>query len=249
MQSSYSRRTEVHVGFWARLAAYVLDSVIVFVGLLVVRIAMSGISFLLEGTILDGEIFFQYTLKDICLYLGKVAYFVGFTYCTGTTLGKKALNLCVISAEGEKLTFLQVIYRETVGRYLSGFVINLGYFMMIVDKEKRTLHDILSDTRVVYREELADSYARQGTNREFDKETRDNSVQVSHKEDTKARAPEETATTVSQTFQQGNYVYRTVPPKETGSSMRREPVRMESAGIESVTNEEMKEKLNQEINE
>lgn len=233
----------MQAGFWARLAAYALDSVIVFVGLLVVRIAMSGIALLSEGTILEGEILFQYTLKDICLYLGKVVYFVGFTYCTGTTLGKKALNLCVISAEGEKLTLLQVIYRETVGRYLSGFVINLGYFMMVVDKEKRTLHDILSDTRVVYREELADSYAgQQEANQEFDKETKEDLTQAPLEECTQERMPEETNTTVSQTFQEGNYVYRTVQPKETGSSVKMEPAKMEAAEMEPAANKEMNEK-------
>lgn len=212
----------MRAGFWARLAAYMLDSVIVFAGLLVVRIALSGLSLILDGSVLDGEILFQYTLKDICLYLGKVVYFVGFTYCTGTTLGKKALNLCVVSTEGEKLTLFQVFYRETVGKFLSGFVINLGFLMVIVDKEKRTLHDILSDTRVVYMEALAESYQREEARRKAVKEI---SEELSEERKTEDMKGVDTADDVKpETFQEGTYVYRMVSPNEKGSSMRTESV-------------------------
>ena len=141
----------VYAGFWVRLAAYLIDSLIVFVGLLVVRLGLSGVSLLLEGTFLGGNILFHYTLKDIVLYIAEALYFVLFTYYTGTTLGKKALNLCVVSAnEDEKLTLLNVVYRETIGRFLSGFIVSIGYILIGLDKEKRGLPDILCDTRVVY---------------------------------------------------------------------------------------------------
>ena len=69
MQNSYSN--DNYAGFWVRLAAYVIDSVIVAIGLLVVRLAWIGIGALISGTILDENVLFHYSLKDIVLYIFK----------------------------------------------------------------------------------------------------------------------------------------------------------------------------------
>lgn len=151
MQNSFNRQPTVYAGFWVRAAAYVIDSVIVFFGLLIVRLLMSGIMALVSGTALGGNVLFHYTLKDIVLYLCGVVYFILCTYYTGTTLGKKAMNLRVVNGEGShKLGFLNVVYRETIGRFLSGVILWIGYIMAGIDSEKRALHDMLCDTRVVY---------------------------------------------------------------------------------------------------
>ena len=151
MQKDYSKEQVVFAGFWVRLAAYAMDSVIVGAGLLVVRLAMMGVMTLLDGTVLGGDLLFSYDLKDIVVYLCGVLYFILCTYYTGTTVGKKAMNLRVISPGGEeKIPLVSVIYRETVGRFLSGFIVGLGYLLIAADKEKRGLHDILGDTRVIY---------------------------------------------------------------------------------------------------
>ncbi len=155
MQNNYdSPKSNVDVtyaGFWVRLAAYLIDSVIVFFMLLVVRMAMSGVSSLLYGTVLGGNILFHYTLKDIVLYLGEALYFILCTRYTGTTPGKRAMNLRVISVdESGELDLLTVVYRETVGRFLCGISICIGYLIIGLDREKRGFHDMLCDTRVVY---------------------------------------------------------------------------------------------------
>lgn len=137
-------------GFWVRLAAYTIDTAVITVGLLAVRLVFIGINSLIAGSVLEGGILFHYTLKDIVLYLLQVLYFILFTYHTGTTPGKKALNLRVVRADDERLTLLTVIYRETIGRFLCGFILFVGYLLIGVDKEKRGLHDILCDTRVIY---------------------------------------------------------------------------------------------------
>ena len=156
MQNNYSNRDLArsdiaYAGFWVRLAAYFLDSVIVFLMLLVVRLALSGFLSVVRGTVLGGNILFHYTLKDIVLYLGQVLYFILCTRYTGTTIGKKAMNLRVVNADGSpELDFLTVAYRETVGRFLCSLPMCIGYLMMGLDKEKRGIHDMLCDTRVVY---------------------------------------------------------------------------------------------------
>lgn len=156
MQNNYDDRRYVrddvaYAGFWVRLAAYFLDSVIVFLMLLIVRLMLSGIMSIVRGTVLGGNILFHYTLKDIVLYLGQVLYFILCTRYTGTTIGKKAMNLRVVNADGSpELDFLTVAYRETVGRFLCSLPVCIGYLMIGLDKEKRGIHDMLCDTRVVY---------------------------------------------------------------------------------------------------
>ena len=150
MQSNCSRENVTYAGFWVRLAAYAVDSIITGAGLLVVKLFSAGMTALLKGTLLDGGVLFQYALTDILLYLSQVVYFVLFTYYTGTTLGKRLFNLKVTGADEGTLTFVNVLYRETIGRFLSGAIMGIGYIMAGIDKEKRGLHDILCDTRVIY---------------------------------------------------------------------------------------------------
>lgn len=142
--------TRVYAGFFVRLSAYLIDWVIVGAALLLIRIPvwianLGGIAdFILKDFI------FQYSVYDIVLYLLKIAYFVLLTYFTGSTLGKKLLQICVVSAEERKPTFFEIVFRESVGKFLSALVLYVGYFMIGGDKQKRGLHDILSDTYVVY---------------------------------------------------------------------------------------------------
>lgn len=145
-----STDTRVYAGFFVRLAAYLIDWIIVGAALMLVRIPVwianiGGIAnFILKDFI------FQYSVYDIVLYLLKLAYFVLLTYFTGSTLGKKLLQICVISTEERKPTFFEIAFRESVGKFLSALIIYVGYIMIGGDKKKRGLHDILSDTYVVY---------------------------------------------------------------------------------------------------
>ena len=99
---------------------------------------------------LEYRVLFSYTIKDIYLYLGGVLYYILLTYYTGTTLGKKLMNLRVVAETGEKLTLFNVIYRETIGRFLCSFFGGIGYIMAGIDGQKRGLHDMICGTRVIY---------------------------------------------------------------------------------------------------
>lgn len=156
MQNSYSEKTVVYAGFWVRFAAFLIDSLIVGAALLIVRLALFfGFSVfeLIEVNPLDTKVLFSYTVKDIILYLAGAAYYIICTYCAGTTAGKWLFNLRVVPAGGSgqrKLRLIDVVYRETIGKFLSGLVMNIGYIIAGMDSEKRALHDMLCDTRVIY---------------------------------------------------------------------------------------------------
>lgn len=153
MQNNYVRQPGAdaeYAGFWVRLAAYCIDIVIVWTGLLFVNLALGIVSAVGRG-VLQTEVLFRYTVKDILLYVLQVLYFILLTHGTGTTPGKRLLNLRVVNADGsQKLDLLNVVYRETIGRFLCGLSVGIGYIMAGVDREKRGLHDMLCDTRVVY---------------------------------------------------------------------------------------------------
>ena len=141
---------QVSAGFFVRLAAYLIDSLIVGAVLLLVRIPLWISSWVSPDNIIVRDFIFEYSVADILLYVLGVLYFIILTYKTGTTVGKKVLHLRVVSVEDRKMTLFEVAFRETVGRFLSALILNVGYIMIGVQKEKRGLHDLLSDTRVVY---------------------------------------------------------------------------------------------------
>jgi len=121
---------------------------------LIALIPISLVCGILPESIGAEPILFQYTLSGILTYCVKAGYFVLFTYTTGRTLGKRAMNLRVVNVDGTReLELLNVIFRETIGRFLSG-ILNLGYLMIGIDNDKRGLHDRLCDTLVIYEKEV-----------------------------------------------------------------------------------------------
>ncbi len=135
-------------GFFPRLCAFVLDRLIVGLLLLPVRIPL-WVSAFSGGEVYTRAVLFHYTLPQLIPALGCALYFVLFTILWDATPGKKAMGLRLVSADGSALRPLTLILRETVGRYLSGLLC-IGYLLMLGDKENRTLHDRIFDTRVVY---------------------------------------------------------------------------------------------------
>ena len=143
---------EKRAGFWVRLAAYALDRLILAAALVLVKVPVFFASF--RGGFWSAPVFFSFTAADILCWLLISAYFVALTACCGATLGKKAMRLRVVRQDtGEKPRFLTVLYRETVGRYLSG-ILCIGYILIAADSEKRSLHDRICDTLVVYDESV-----------------------------------------------------------------------------------------------
>ena len=156
MQNSYDEKTVEYAGFWVRFSAFLVDSLLVGTLTLAARLVLAaGFSVfgLFEGNPLDVEVLFTYTWRDIILYFLGAAYYIICTFCAGTTAGKWLFNLRVVSSgavNGEKLRLFDVVYRETIGKFLSGVILNIGYIIAGIDGEKRALHDILCDTRVIY---------------------------------------------------------------------------------------------------
>ena len=142
--------SRVYAGFFVRLTAYLLDKVIVGLPLILLRMILM---IFLPGSsagFLARKIFFSFTVLDVILYLLTIVYFVLLTYYFGGTVGKKMMKLRVVSAEDRTPTFFEIAFREIIGRYLSAFILYIGYLIIGAGEQKEALHDYLADTRVIY---------------------------------------------------------------------------------------------------
>jgi uncharacterized RDD family membrane protein YckC len=81
--------------------------------------------------------------------LAFTIYFLGNPRFQATP-GMMAAKIKIIRPDGSRVTYMRAF-----GRYLASFVssaiMGIGYLMMLWDEEKRTLHDRMADTRVVFR--------------------------------------------------------------------------------------------------
>jgi uncharacterized RDD family membrane protein YckC len=64
------------------------------------------------------------------------------------TLGKIALGIKVVDHNNQRLEFPRALLRN-LSKILSGFLLGLGYIMIIFDDRKQGLHDKIADTFVV----------------------------------------------------------------------------------------------------
>ena len=93
-------------------------------------------------------VFFHYTIADLILAAFFALYFIAFEGAFGTTPGKRVCGMRIVSVRTEHLGWLDVVYRETVGRFLNNLLL-LGYIFALFDRRHRTFADRLCDTRVV----------------------------------------------------------------------------------------------------
>lgn len=132
-------------GFWIRLCAFIID-LIVIAGLN----AIIWDLFLPAGAI-PGFIHELIHVNALFLGITGALYFILMTRYFQQTLGKMIAGIKVIQRNGEPLSWITVIFRELVARSLSQIMgLNLGYVVCWFNAEKRCVHDLLSDTWVVY---------------------------------------------------------------------------------------------------
>lgn len=78
---------------------------------------------------------------DLMMFYGVVI--VLFLYISSQSPGYKAYNLKLVSSRGTKANIFQIIIRY----FISLFV--FGYVVALFRKDKATLHDLLSKTKVI----------------------------------------------------------------------------------------------------
>lgn len=133
-------------GFWMRFWAYLIDVIILFAinGLL-----LSPLGFLNEGAAFDIGF---WTMNGVLATIIYYVYFILMTKLVQQTVGKMILGLKVISEKAEKPSWLDILFRELVGRffYNAFFILKLLYIIVAFTEKKQGLHDFIGQTRVIH---------------------------------------------------------------------------------------------------
>jgi len=127
-------------GVFRRLAALVYDSFLIGA----IWFAISGIGVSLNGGEAPPSWANHYLLFPSLIIATFLFYFWFWTH-GGQTLGMRAWRLRILSTETNTLTFSQCLKRF----FFSVVLIGAGFFYCFFNKDKLSLHDLLSNTRVV----------------------------------------------------------------------------------------------------
>ncbi|MDP6060450.1 MAG: RDD family protein, partial [Pirellulaceae bacterium] len=142
--------SQLYAGFWRRFGAMAIDIVItVAITAVAPAIVIAAVA-LPPGFIADGvgfglTIAFTFTV----VLIPPWAYYVLLTGTKGQTVGKMALGIKVVVANGEKPGLGRAALREVIGKIISGLVLWIGFFWAIWDPNKQGWHDKLASTYVI----------------------------------------------------------------------------------------------------
>ncbi|HRX30553.1 MAG TPA: RDD family protein [Tenuifilaceae bacterium] len=149
-----------YAGFWWRFIAYLLDTVIINT---VLSIFIIPIMALLGFTAFKASSY-NFSEADALGMVGVVTGFVllfimlalvaGWLYFAlmesskyQGTIGKIAIGLIVTDMDGNKISFARATGRY-FGKFISGIILDIGYFMAGFTEKKQALHDMLASTLV-----------------------------------------------------------------------------------------------------
>ena len=141
-------------GFWVRVAASVIDTLLLFAGGFPVRILLGSVVTVIG---INGEVPTQELLRMRFWVRIAVAIAINWAYRAGlessryqATLGKLAMRLKVTDLEGHRISLGRATGRF-LSKGLSTFALGIGYLMVGFDEQKQGLHDRIAGTLVLYR--------------------------------------------------------------------------------------------------
>ena len=160
--------TEVrYAGFWLRFAAYLIDSLVMSAGGLIIAIPLIlgivGFAVGLDGIdrpedfLESGKWMYLGGIIGLILLASLLGLVMGWLYYAlmesskhGGTLGKIAVGIKVVDMNGNRVSF-----GKATGRYFSRIVTNMtlfvGYIMAGFTEKKQALHDIIAGCLVITR--------------------------------------------------------------------------------------------------
>jgi uncharacterized RDD family membrane protein YckC len=138
-------------GFWMRFVAAVIDGILVelvvlpvgtvvgaMIGAAGYAVDMPGIGIRMASLIIGG------TVGMLASWIYEAAM---ESSSKQATLGKMALGLKVTDLEGRRISFARATGRH-FAKYLSGFILFIGYIMAGFTARKQSLHDMIAGTLV-----------------------------------------------------------------------------------------------------
>jgi len=137
---------------WRILAAMAYDSILVIAIWMVVTFIILSFFGVENARTLEGEaVVLDPIYKNItftAMIVSAWAFYGWFWTHSGQTLGMQAWRIRVVSKQGQPITVAQSVVRFGAAM-VSWLLLGIGYWMMLFNSEKETLHDKVTNTRLV----------------------------------------------------------------------------------------------------
>jgi uncharacterized RDD family membrane protein YckC len=88
-------------------------------------------------------------LSTLVNFLYGFGYYTFFLTKFGATLGKMAVGIKIVTAEGGPISFGRAAARYFCATFLEVFTLWIGYLIALFDDQNRTLHDRICGTRAI----------------------------------------------------------------------------------------------------
>ena len=167
LQNRHNRKR--FAGFFVRAYAFIIDNVIlsIFGAIFLYILSLVGVIDLASVTDVARQYMEDPTANDLVSKaldlpgmstfftiwsLAQAAYFIVFHATWGATPGKRLFHIHVEMANGEKLSWAFSIFRFIASIVTQATIVfyGLGYLIVLIDPQKRALHDFIARTRVVH---------------------------------------------------------------------------------------------------
>lgn len=141
-----------YAGFWRRLGGSLLDALVIFFPVAIIRVSM-GLSAVAFDDDYDTTGLIAMAVEVVLSWLYAVTQ-LGSP--ASATLGMRVVGIRLLDVHGQRPSFARVNGRY-LAQVLSVITLGIGYLIMLFNRRRQTLHDLVSGTVVV---RVADEPAR-----------------------------------------------------------------------------------------
>lgn len=139
-----------YAGFWLRFGAWIIDYIILLIVNTIINIPLMVFvfSYMQKPDANPSAIIIFQLITSFVSLVFHIGYEVWFIGKYGATPGKMACKVKVVVSTGDKVSYLRSLGRF-FAKWVSALTLFIGYIMAGFDREKRALHDMICDTRVI----------------------------------------------------------------------------------------------------
>jgi uncharacterized RDD family membrane protein YckC len=145
-----------YAGFWIRVLGWLVDAIILGVVGSIIQVTLLGSLISIPrpqpGTVPDigslGPMMGMLGLASLLNMAIAACYEAFFVANLSATPGKMVIGVKVVRPDGSRVDLGRAFGRY-FAKLLSGIILCIGYIMIGFDSQKRGLHDMICDTRVI----------------------------------------------------------------------------------------------------
>ena len=152
-----------YAGFWIRLAAALIDFLILMAGLYILYCVISQSFFwifpnvpgvinkysdIAGGAPLSAGVIWLSATILLAMLVASTVYFVACWAASGQTVGNLSVGIKVIRTDGSSLD-LRYAFIRFLGSMLCFATLGIGFIIVAFDSHKQGMHDKMADTYVV----------------------------------------------------------------------------------------------------